>query len=184
MLVGVAYSVFARTRTPDRVFGMLLVVQYGLGGLGIMVLPRLVPLYGARRAVRRADRVQLRHAPDAAVPRDYPRGRVRAPVPRRAASATACSPQRSVPCSCSRPATWGSPRTCWGSRGTRLDADFASTALGGATWIGIAGAALVVVFGTRSAASGRCSSSPSSRLSVRSPSTGARRKRSTWRPTA
>ncbi len=46
MLVGVAYSVFARTRTPDRVFGMLLVVQYGLGGLGIMVLPRLVPLYG------------------------------------------------------------------------------------------------------------------------------------------
>jgi hypothetical protein len=32
MLVGVAYSVFARTRTPDRVFGMLLVVQYGLGG--------------------------------------------------------------------------------------------------------------------------------------------------------
>ena len=38
--------VFARTRTPDRVFGMLLVVQYGLGGLGIMLLPRLVPVYG------------------------------------------------------------------------------------------------------------------------------------------
>ena len=45
-LVGVAYAVFARTRSPDRVFGMLLAVQYGLGGLGVMVLPRLVPVYG------------------------------------------------------------------------------------------------------------------------------------------
>ncbi len=46
LLVGVAYSVFARTRSPDRVFGMLLAIQYGLGGLGVMVLPRLVPVYG------------------------------------------------------------------------------------------------------------------------------------------
>ena len=45
-LVGTAYGLFARTRAPDRVFGMLLVVQFGLGGLGLMVLPRLVPLFG------------------------------------------------------------------------------------------------------------------------------------------
>lgn len=45
-LVGAAYGLFARTRAPDRVFGMLLVVQFGLGGLGLMVLPRLVPLFG------------------------------------------------------------------------------------------------------------------------------------------
>jgi DHA1 family inner membrane transport protein len=45
-LVGTAYGVFARTKAPDRVFGMLLVVQFGLGGLGVMALPRLVPVFG------------------------------------------------------------------------------------------------------------------------------------------
>ncbi len=45
-LVGTAYSVFARTKAPDRVFGMLLVVQFSLGGLGLLVLPRLVPIWG------------------------------------------------------------------------------------------------------------------------------------------
>jgi predicted MFS family arabinose efflux permease len=47
-LVGTSYGVFARTRAPDRVFGMLLVVQFGMGGLGVMILPRLAALYGAQ----------------------------------------------------------------------------------------------------------------------------------------
>ncbi|GIK49049.1 MAG: MFS transporter [Hyphomonadaceae bacterium] len=46
-LVGVSYGVFSRTKSPDRVFGMLLVVQFGLGGLGTMLLPRLVPVFGS-----------------------------------------------------------------------------------------------------------------------------------------
>lgn len=46
LLVGVAFAVIARTKVPDRTFGMLLVVQFGLGGLGLMFLPRLVPIYG------------------------------------------------------------------------------------------------------------------------------------------
>jgi len=46
MLVGTGFSVIARTRMPDRTFGMLLVVQFGFGGLGVMIIPRLVPLYG------------------------------------------------------------------------------------------------------------------------------------------
>jgi MFS family permease len=46
MLVGTGFSVIARTRVPDRTFGMLLVVQFGLGGLGLMFLPRLVPIFG------------------------------------------------------------------------------------------------------------------------------------------
>lgn len=46
LLVGVAFAVIARTKTPDRTFGMLLVVQFGLGGLGLMFLPRLVPVFG------------------------------------------------------------------------------------------------------------------------------------------
>lgn len=46
MLVGTGFSVIARTRMPDRTFGMLLVVQFGMGGLGVMFLPRLVPVFG------------------------------------------------------------------------------------------------------------------------------------------
>ena len=119
MLVGVAYAVFARTRTPDRVFGMLLVIQYGLGGLGIMLLPRLGADLRPRRAVRRADRLQLRHAADAAVPRCLSARAASSGRRQLAASAGACWRRRSPRYSCSRPATWGSRRTCWGSRAIR-----------------------------------------------------------------
>src|SRR3546814_19218572 len=47
MAVGISYAVMARTGSPDRAFGMLLLVQFGLGGLGVMFLPTLVPDYGA-----------------------------------------------------------------------------------------------------------------------------------------
>ena len=30
------------------IFGMLLVVQFGLGGVGVMTLPRLVPVFGVK----------------------------------------------------------------------------------------------------------------------------------------
>lgn len=46
MLVGTGFSVIARTKVPDRTFGMLLVVQFGLGGVGVMILPRIVPIFG------------------------------------------------------------------------------------------------------------------------------------------
>lgn len=46
MSVGIAFAVMARTSEADKTFGYLLVVQYSLGGLGIMVLPPLVPEYG------------------------------------------------------------------------------------------------------------------------------------------
>jgi predicted MFS family arabinose efflux permease len=46
MLVGTAFSVIARTAIPERAFGMLLFVQFGLGGVGLMVLPRLVTVFG------------------------------------------------------------------------------------------------------------------------------------------
>ena len=47
LLVGLSYAVIARTRLPDRCFGVLMVVQSSLGGLGLMLLPQLVPAYGA-----------------------------------------------------------------------------------------------------------------------------------------
>ena len=45
-MVGNALSVIARSGFPDRTFGVLLAVQFGLGGIGLMTLPRLVPVYG------------------------------------------------------------------------------------------------------------------------------------------
>ncbi len=48
VLTGIAFAVIARTANPDRTFGMLLFVQFGLGGLGVMVLPPLAPEYGTQ----------------------------------------------------------------------------------------------------------------------------------------
>jgi len=48
MLVGTGFSLIARTHEPDRTFGVLLFVQFGLGGLGIMFIPGMVPEYGTQ----------------------------------------------------------------------------------------------------------------------------------------
>jgi MFS transporter, DHA1 family, inner membrane transport protein len=47
-LVGTAFAVIARTSVPERTFGMLLIVQYGLGGVALLLLPRLIPVFGSR----------------------------------------------------------------------------------------------------------------------------------------
>jgi predicted MFS family arabinose efflux permease len=46
-LVGTAFAVISRTADPDRVFGMLLLVQFGLGGVCLALLPGLVSRLGA-----------------------------------------------------------------------------------------------------------------------------------------
>ena len=46
MLVGLSFSIIARTVAPDRTFGMLLLVQAFSGGVGVMILPLLVPKFG------------------------------------------------------------------------------------------------------------------------------------------
>lgn len=46
MLVGIGFSIIARTREADRTFGYLLLVQVGVGGIGLMLLPPLVPVLG------------------------------------------------------------------------------------------------------------------------------------------
>jgi predicted MFS family arabinose efflux permease len=45
-LVGTAFAVIARTANPDRVFGVMMVVQFGYAGLGVMLLPGLVASCG------------------------------------------------------------------------------------------------------------------------------------------
>lgn len=46
MLVGIGFAIISRTSEADRTFGYLLSVQFGLGGVGLMYLPPLVPEYG------------------------------------------------------------------------------------------------------------------------------------------
>lgn len=45
-LVGLGFSVIARTDKPSVAFSLLLVVQYGGGAIGLWQLPPLVPIYG------------------------------------------------------------------------------------------------------------------------------------------
>ncbi len=66
LLIGIGFAVIARTRVPDRTFGMLLVVQYGLGGLGVLLLPRLVPILWDPSSIYGAIRFQCCHARNAA----------------------------------------------------------------------------------------------------------------------
>jgi len=46
LLVGIGFGIISRTEEPDKTFGYLLFIQWGLGGLGLMYLPELVPVYG------------------------------------------------------------------------------------------------------------------------------------------
>ena len=46
LLVGIGFAVISRTTHADRTFGYLLSIQFGLGGLGLIYLPGLVPQYG------------------------------------------------------------------------------------------------------------------------------------------
>ena len=46
LLVGIGFGIISRTVEPDKTFGYLLFIQWGLGGLGLMYLPELVPTYG------------------------------------------------------------------------------------------------------------------------------------------
>ena len=46
LLVGLGFSIIARTADPDRVFGMLVAVQYTFGSIGIFTVPKLVGTFG------------------------------------------------------------------------------------------------------------------------------------------
>jgi predicted MFS family arabinose efflux permease len=150
MLVGMAFSVIARTRVPDRTFGMLLAVQFGLGGVGVMVLPRLVPLFGTPVlfvALALFSLVTLAMLPFLA---DYP-ARVKAEgqapdapirwLPLFFALASVILFQAGNMALAAYMIELG--------RGYSLHTDFISTTLGIAAWIGALGSLLVVYLGTR-----------------------------------
>jgi predicted MFS family arabinose efflux permease len=157
-LVGISYGVFARTRRPERTFGMLLVVQGGLGGLGVMVLPKLVPLFGTRSlffALMGVSLAALLMLPFLA---EYP------PLP----APTGHGSTANEGAAARVPAGFLPLILALGSvflfqfanmllftyiiglaRHFGLDAGDAENIVGVATWVGMFGAVLVVAFGTR-----------------------------------
>lgn len=153
LLVGVAYGVVSRTRSPDRVFGTLLAVQFGLGGLGVMMLPPLAPIYGTQvlfYALAGFSLVTLMMLPFLD---DYRIDRLTGPD----AAAVPAGKIRWGPLAATLLAVFlfqaGNMALAAYiiglGRDAGLETGFISAAIGWATWIGIAGCLLVIVVGVR-----------------------------------
>ncbi len=151
MLVGIAFGVIARTAVPDRTFGMLLVVQFGLGGLGVMFLPGLVPVYGTAVLFIALAAFSLVTLAMTAFLADYP------VAPRTTDAVAAGQGIKWGPLSATLLALFlfqagnmALAAYLFGlGRAHGLTTDFISNTIGIATWIGIAGAALVILFGLK-----------------------------------
>jgi len=149
-LVGLGFSIFSRTPAPDRTFGVLLVVQTGAGGIGVMSIPLLVPVFGtpilfvALILFSLITLAMLQFLPEypVVVPRpDAPTARPMRLRPLLFALASVFLFQA---------ANMGLYAFMIGfGKKLGLDIDFISETLGVANWVGMAGAMLVVVLSTR-----------------------------------
>lgn len=151
-LVGVAFGVVSRTRSPDRVFGMLLAVQFGLGGLGNMYLPPLAPIYGTQAlfyALAAFSLVTLLMVPFLD---DYPADRIA-----KESATPADTRIRWAPLLATLAAVFlfqagnmAPAAYIFGlGRAYGLDTNFISATVGWATWIGIAGCLFVIALGVK-----------------------------------
>jgi DHA1 family inner membrane transport protein len=152
MLVGTGFSLIARTTQPDRTFGVLLFVQFGLGGLGIMFIPGLVPEFGTQVlfyslvAFSVATFLMLPFLPDYAVK----------PVSAEAKTGDKGGIQMRpliltlLTIFLFQAANMGLFAFIIGlGEYYSLEMDFISTTLGIANWLGLAGAGLVIAIGSR-----------------------------------
>jgi hypothetical protein len=147
--VGIGLGIIARTRSPDKGFGMLLFVQYGLGGLGVMTIPGLVPLFGheilfvALALVSLAAAIGLLFLPD---------------YPARAHAIKLGGGKIGAPLVVALLAVFLFQASNMGlganiidlGRHYTLDQGTIGPALGAASWLGMLGALLVALLGTRS----------------------------------
>lgn len=150
LLVGVAFAVIARTRSPDRVFGMLLVVQFGIGGIGLWVLPPLVPQYGtgvlflALAAFSLATLAMLPFLPAYPVVADSASSSTAPPVAQKPLAATLAA------IFLFQAGNMGLAAFIIGlGRDAGLSQDFIGPTLAAANWLGALGSILVVVMGAR-----------------------------------
>ena len=152
MLVGTGFSLIARTTQPDRTFGVLLFVQFGFGGLGIMFIPGLVPEFGTQVlfyslvAFSVATFMMLPFLPAYAIdpaqkPETQTSGGGSQKLPVALTLATIFLFQA---------ANMGLFAFIIGlGEFYKLELDFISTTLGIANWLGLAGAGLVIAIGSR-----------------------------------
>lgn len=151
MLVGIGFSIIARTTEADRTFGYLLLVQFGLGGVGLMYLPPLVPTLGTGvlfGALILFSLVTLLMVPFLT---DYPVDAVRKPA------ADAGNGIQRLPLALSLLATFlfqAGNMAVYAyviglGEAAGLSMNFISPTLAAAAWIGIVGSGLVIVLSTR-----------------------------------
>ncbi|MDT8320185.1 MAG: MFS transporter [Xanthomonadales bacterium] len=151
-LVGVGFSVIARTLHPDRTFGVLLFIQFGLGGFGNLFIPRLVPVFGTDVlffALIAFSLVTLAMVPFLGA---YPANPEASPVANPAARKSVLLPIGLVLASIFlfQAANNGLFAFIIGlGKFEELELNFITVTLALAGWIGLAGAGLVIVFYTR-----------------------------------
>ncbi|WP_257548327.1 MFS transporter [Sphingopyxis sp. DBS4] len=150
LLVGIAFAVIARTRSPDRVFGMLLVVQFGIGGIGLWALPPLVPEYGtgvlflALAAFSLATLAMLPFLPAYPVVVESAGAAEAPPIARKPLAATLAA------IFLFQAGNMGLAAFIIGlGRGAGLSQDFIGPTLAAANWLGAVGSILVVAMGAR-----------------------------------
>lgn len=151
LLVGIGFSIIARTTQADRTFGYLLLVQFGLGGAGLMVLPPLVPVMGT--SVLFGALILFSLATLLMVPflSEYPVDAVRKPA------AEAGNGVRRGPLALSLLATFlfqAGNMAVYAyviglGEAAGLSMEFISPTLAAAAWIGIIGSGLVIVLPSR-----------------------------------
>jgi MFS family permease len=152
MLVGLGFSLIGRTIQPDRTFGVLLFVQYTLGGLGIMFIPGLVPEFGTQ--VLFYSLVAFSVVTFLMLP-FLPKYEIKKAAPDAVISRAA--PLLILPIALTllsiflfQAANMGLFAFIFGlGKFYALEMDFISTTLGIANWLGLAGAGLVIAIGSR-----------------------------------
>jgi len=148
-LVGIGFSVMSRTSEVSRTFGYLLTIQFGLGGVGIIYLPDLVPVFGTKAlflSLAAFGIVTMFMVPFLS---DYPA--------RQAANRKVAGLIPSVPAVLALIATFlfqAANMAIYAysigiGKFAGLDPSFVTTSLGIGAWIAIAGSVLVIIMSTR-----------------------------------
>lgn len=150
LLVGIGFAVISRTQNPDKTFGYLLFIQWGLGGLGLMYLPGLVPEFGTTAlfvsliSFTTVSLFMLPWLPRYPIAKVDPKAALPAPVRRKPLLFNLLA------IFLFQAANMGLFAYVIGlGRAEGLSMEFMSPALASASWVALLGSFLVIIIGTR-----------------------------------